>query len=84
MELDSVMVVNWITHKSPPPWRYYTLWDDILQLCFHISFFIHHVYREGNGLADGVANLGANGLNASYSSISQLPRPLLGLFNLDK
>ena len=59
MEGDSQVLINILNQKSEVPWRFSTLITDIKylsHLCSVITF--HHIYHEGNFLADKFANLG--------------------------
>lgn len=44
------------------------LWNDILVHCSQVSHESSHVYREGNGSTDGLANIGATATTASQTS----------------
>ncbi|TXG48152.1 hypothetical protein EZV62_027446 [Acer yangbiense] len=54
--------------------------DDLLE---GFDFFIHHLYREGNKVADALACHGASGRNNVFTSSSQLPGVIKGLLHLD-
>lgn len=42
------------------PWRLRILWANCLYLTRQIHFYVSHIYREGNSLADKLANFGAS------------------------
>lgn len=48
-----------------------------------MPFDLCHVYRKGNRVADGLANIGAAGSDVSFVSVSVLPKPVIGLLVLD-
>ncbi|KAF5475310.1 hypothetical protein F2P56_007124 [Juglans regia] len=84
VETDSLLVVNWLNNETQPPLQYRELLEGILKLRNDMMFCkVSHVYREANSLADGLANYGARGNNASFSCPSQLPKHLLAIYALD-
>lgn len=84
VETDSLLVVNWLNQKKKPPWQHIELWYDILSLSSFMNFQIIPSFRKGIGVADGLAKLGADGLDASFSSATQLRKHLYGIFLTDK
>lgn len=49
-----------------------------------MPFYLCHIYREGNRIADGLANIRVAGSDASFVSVSLLPKPVIGLLVLEK
>lgn len=83
VETDSLLVVNWLNNETEPPQQYRELLEDILKLRNQMFCKVGHVYREANSLADGLANYGALGIDASFVCPSQLPKHLLAIYALD-
>ena len=82
IECDSDVVVSWIRSRRC---RYlWDFWDQLTDLLEGFDFSIHHLYREGNKVADALARYGASGRNNVFSSSSQLPGVIKGLLQLDK
>lgn len=83
-ETDSLLVVNCFNNRKQPPWVYFELWEDIIRFSEHLDFLIKHIYIEGNFLADGLANVGAVGVDGFFTSVVMLPKQLVGVYVLDK
>ncbi|KAL6188353.1 hypothetical protein ACLB2K_039746 [Fragaria x ananassa] len=59
LECDSTSVVECFSKSSfVPPWQLRTLWYNCVARTRSMSFFCSHVLREGNTVADRLANLG--------------------------
>lgn len=56
-ESDFIMVVNAFSNLSLVHWRIIIRWLKCLAITYFISFMISHVFREGNGTADSLANI---------------------------
>src|SRR3954469_5308371 len=57
IELDSLLLVNMLTKNYSIPWNIWYYISSIKRLLQGFVFFITHIYREGNKLADGLANV---------------------------
>lgn len=65
IEDDSQIIVNAIRKWSTPNWVLNSHLDVILTLIDKLdNYRISHIFREGNQLADHLANLGADGANS--------------------
>ena len=51
--------------KSIVPWHLINRWENCIHLTSSMSFFLIHMYREGNHCADQLANIGLS-LNTSF------------------
>ncbi|XP_026383577.1 uncharacterized protein LOC113279080 [Papaver somniferum] len=65
LEMDSETLVHWLTSpcltESTYPWQLYHLLADIHKILNQIpNVNITHIYREGNQVADALANRGAD------------------------
>lgn len=60
LETDSTLVVHYYHHPHSIPWRLRMHWKICLHLASLLHFRISHIFREGNSVADGLANYGAN------------------------
>lgn len=49
------------------PWHLKARWENCLYLTRNMSFFVTHIYREGNLCANRLANIG---LSLSFSSLA--------------
>ena len=69
-EGDSKLVVNSILARTNSlSWRWRARWRDIIALFSTNNWIITHTYREGNCLADGLANLGVDAAYINYSTL---------------
>ncbi|PHT27304.1 hypothetical protein CQW23_33091 [Capsicum baccatum] len=86
LEVDSALLIQWLTHHIQPPWRLDT---DILELQKLVSqlesFQSRHVYREANYTADALSKYSHHyDITQQYYTHQQLPRAAKGYFILDK
>lgn len=56
VELDSKVLVDLLIHRKQPPWHALYWWQELQELRHFFSPSIIHTYREGNSLADCLAN----------------------------
>ncbi|KAG2724482.1 hypothetical protein I3760_01G019600 [Carya illinoinensis] len=61
IESDSLICVSWVQKKHCGVWYLEDFWEGPMRLYEGGDFSIHHVYREGNALADFLAKMGAQG-----------------------
>ena len=65
IEGDSQIIVNAIRKRSTPNWVLNSHLVEILSIIDKLEDYrICHIYREGNHLADQLANAGADGINS--------------------
>jgi ribonuclease HI len=64
IEGDSQIILNAIRKRSTPNWVINSRLDYVLNLLDRFEdYHICHIYREGNSIADQLANYGADGIN---------------------
>jgi ribonuclease HI len=60
LETDSAFVVHVLNSTTMVvPWSLQVEWENCLWQISQMSFFVSHIYREGNRIADVLANHGA-------------------------
>jgi ribonuclease HI len=85
VETDSRLVVLAFSSDATVPWVVRNRWQNCKLLTRRMNFIITHIYREGNDIADSLANLGTTTDNVSYfwvpplCIINSLYRNRLGL-----
>lgn len=84
IEMDLLVVVNWIKSSSCEVWYLEVYWDEILELLKYLQFTIRHKFRQGNAPADFMARMGSSGCLTSWYSFTELPQSLKGLLRIDK
>ncbi|KAK0606220.1 hypothetical protein LWI29_035317 [Acer saccharum] len=70
IECDSDVVLSWIRARTCNLWYLWDFWDQLIDLLEGFDFSIHHLYREGNKVADALARHGASGRDNVFSSSS--------------
>lgn len=81
IETDSLLVIHYFNKPLSIPWRLSTLWINCLHLTRQMNVRITHIYREGNSVADKLANYGA--LHDGSHWWNSLPQFLLPTFGHD-
>ncbi|PHU20008.1 hypothetical protein BC332_11159 [Capsicum chinense] len=85
IEDDSQIIIDMINNKMKPPWQIYYIIDHIIQLSSKVNFIFVHTYREGNKLADLLANYGESiPGNIIMNSVNLLPDFVKAFLNLEK
>lgn len=84
MELDSLMVVQWINSDKCGVWYLEEFWEEIMRLKREGEHLIQHVFWGGNAPADYLAKYGAQGHDQVWNNILQLPMKFRGLIRTDK
>ncbi|XP_049399716.1 uncharacterized protein LOC125863741 [Solanum stenotomum] len=85
LEVDSQLLVDWITQKTRPPWNISTQLQQLQELITQThSFRCKHTYREANFVADSLSKQ-SHKLNYPqiYCNIQQLPREARAYYQLD-
>jgi ribonuclease HI len=60
IESDSTLVIHFLSSlKHDVPWRFSTIWFNCRAMIASMSVKVSHIYREGNQVADCLANFGA-------------------------
>ncbi|XP_041016201.1 uncharacterized protein LOC121258725 [Juglans microcarpa x Juglans regia] len=84
LELDSIIVLQWIKNLRCGLWYFEDYWEEITTILAGLNFNISHIYRQGNSPADFLARIGANGYSCIWNKFSDLPFLLKGLLKIDK
>ena len=80
LETDSLLVIHYFTSPNLVPWCLKVHWANCIYVKKQTNFYISHVFREGNSIAD-VVNYGA--VNISSHWWDSLPQFLVYSFGLD-
>ncbi|PRQ38043.1 putative ribonuclease H-like domain, reverse transcriptase zinc-binding domain-containing protein [Rosa chinensis] len=59
LETDSTLVLTYFKNPNLIPWRLRTRWFNCVLRSRQMTFHISHIFREGNKVADKLANYGA-------------------------
>ncbi|KAL6206588.1 hypothetical protein ACLB2K_023836 [Fragaria x ananassa] len=82
LECDSTSVVECFSKSSfVPPWQLRTLWYNCVARTRSMSFFCSHVLREGNTVADKLANLGMS--SSSWIWHASPPAEIIPFLRMD-
>ncbi|XP_035551127.1 uncharacterized protein LOC118349697 [Juglans regia] len=84
IETDSQLLVNWIIKGTCNIWYLEDFWDELHDYLRCMDYRIHHIFREGNVVADLLAKKGAGGLNRDWGDESDMPTPLKGILRTDR
>lgn len=85
LETDSIMLKNMVEGRWETPWCISTEVEKIRRVMENFNVIIHHIYREGNTLADFLTNLAFDFAGtAKFSNFSELPSAGRRILNLDK
>jgi len=84
IELDSLLVLNWLKNQRCGLWYMEDYWDEIQSRLAGINVSFVHCYRECNSVADGLAKMGANGITGAWLSLPELPPSIRGNIRLDR
>ncbi|XP_040996142.1 uncharacterized protein LOC121242329 [Juglans microcarpa x Juglans regia] len=83
IEMDSLLVVNWVQDGRCSLWYLEDFWDDTMNMLAEMNFSIKHIYREGNKAADFLAQLGSNGVSYEWLGQTEVPLLLRGIHRTD-
>ncbi|KAF5465389.1 hypothetical protein F2P56_015402 [Juglans regia] len=84
VEMDSNILVNRLRKRNCGIWYLEDFWEEIMQLLSSTRYTVNHIYREGNGLADSLAKLGAAGSLSCWRNSVELPTQVKGIYRVDK
>ncbi|XP_062005969.1 uncharacterized protein LOC133723163 [Rosa rugosa] len=59
LETDSTLVITYFKNPNLIPWRLRTRWFNCVLKSRQMTFHVSHIFREGNKVADKLANYGA-------------------------
>ena len=84
IESDSQILVEMVQQQHISSWKLWHLSQEIFSKLSLFNFQITHVYREGNAVADALANLGVRDRELSiYTPSSQIPTTVKLLLQQD-
>lgn len=85
IQSDSLVFVNTIRDCKKGPWKLDFSLQHIRYLLKQLDYQLDHIFREGNKVADCLANYGCDSAKSQqFLSYSSLPREARGLCFLDK
>lgn len=85
VELDSLLLVNMLKGFVAVPWRLHYYVATIKNIMQRLVFFVSHVYREGNQLADGLANTAVDTQShRAFTRPEDLPSSTKGAYFMDR
>lgn len=84
IEVDALLVVQLLSHSDAGHWSIQGFLTSIRNVLSSVEFRISHVHREGNTVADALANLGCQTEVARSFPPAVLPRQILTLARLDQ
>ncbi|KAG2666238.1 hypothetical protein I3760_15G047900 [Carya illinoinensis] len=85
IEVDSQLLVNWVTKGACNIWYLEDFWDELRVCLACLDYRLTHVFREGNAVADFLAKQGAGGLTRDwFDEKEDLPSQLRGLLRMDR
>lgn len=85
LEADSLVLKNILNGIWKIPWELIEKMENIMSITQSIDIIIEHIFREGNQLADCIANKAIQQMNMQqYRDFKQLPSMARKILNLDK
>ncbi|KAM5575738.1 hypothetical protein ABKV19_014599 [Rosa sericea] len=81
LETDSVLVVHYFKAPQLVPWKLRVAWANCVQCVQLMQFKVSHIYREGNALADKLADFGATNMGSIW--YIKVPSFVTGLYGRD-
>ncbi|XP_070030420.1 uncharacterized protein [Nicotiana sylvestris] len=85
VESDSMFTVNMINKRMLPSWQIKHIIEQIWEVTSTGDFKFTHTFREGNTVADQLANLGVNSQNcAIFNEVVLLPTKVRASMKLDQ
>ncbi|XP_004301067.1 PREDICTED: uncharacterized protein LOC101309260 [Fragaria vesca subsp. vesca] len=66
LEVDSAIVLNFIHSPHLIPWRFRVAWDNCMYRVSQMQFQCSHIFREGNQVADALANFDLSSSSLVY------------------
>ncbi|XP_019266683.1 PREDICTED: uncharacterized protein LOC109244105 [Nicotiana attenuata] len=85
VETDSLLIVSIINRRMKPPWRIKHIIEQIWEITSLGNFNFVHTFREGNYVADQLANLGENTKeHIIFNEVVSLPRQVRASLQLEQ
>ncbi|XP_040988931.1 uncharacterized protein LOC121236547 [Juglans microcarpa x Juglans regia] len=84
VEMDSLLIVNWLEKKRCGIWYLEDYWEEILQILSSLRLKIRHVYRECNAEAGFLARLASRQHFGMWVHLRDVPHQLKGILRVDK
>ncbi|KAL6144814.1 hypothetical protein ACLB2K_055504 [Fragaria x ananassa] len=88
IESDSTLVIHFLSSfQVDVPWRFTTEWFNCRTILTTMTVKVSHIYREGNSVADCLANFGADNVGVHWwdscppCAITAYSRDLAGFLN---
>lgn len=66
LETDSSLVVHAFKSKNQVPWQIRNRWSNALVIIRSMNFVVTHIFREGNQVADSLANYGLSSTSFEF------------------
>lgn len=73
VELDSLLIVNWLEKRRCGIWYLEDYWEEILGILSSMQFVFRHIYREGNARADFLAWMASRRVYETWLQYKDLP-----------
>ncbi|XP_012850055.1 PREDICTED: uncharacterized protein LOC105969825 [Erythranthe guttata] len=84
IELDAEVAVRLLSHTDQGHWSLQSSLTAIRNSLSTLEYRITHIYREGNKVADALANLGCQTELARTFTTAELPRPIQQMIRMDQ
>ncbi|KAL6551326.1 hypothetical protein OROMI_021814 [Orobanche minor] len=84
VEVDSKIALSLIEHATTTHWQLQSIISKIRDFRGSIEIRFSHIFREGNAVADWLANLGCDRKDLFLQDVFSISGKLLGLIKLDK
>ncbi|WMV24105.1 hypothetical protein MTR67_017490 [Solanum verrucosum] len=85
LETDSVGIKNYLIREWKIPWELIDIMEEAINIIEQDGVNVKHVYREGNHLADALANTAFSHIEKQeYNHFNQLSETCKKILNIDK
>lgn len=85
VESDSLLIVNLINKRMKAHWQIKSIIEQIWGTAKSVTFHFMHIYREGNAVADYLANHGVTTMKCNiFNEVVSLPRQVKTSLKLDQ
>ncbi|XP_041004086.1 uncharacterized protein LOC121249440 [Juglans microcarpa x Juglans regia] len=84
VELDSLLIVNWLENKRCGIWYLEDFWEEIIQMLSSLRHKVRHVYHECNVGPDFLERLASEHDSGTWMVLSIIPHRLKGILKVDK